>query len=126
VGARGGDVFDIVLACAEAFANALEHPHEPSARLIDVDGQLDHGAVTVTLRDYGSWRSERERAEGGYGLPLMRTLMDTVELDTQAEGTSITMRRQLTRPALGHRDGNPATYEHDDGRADAGTACSFR
>jgi anti-sigma regulatory factor (Ser/Thr protein kinase) len=89
------EIFDISLASTEAFANAVEHPHEPSAEVIDVDGSSSNGTVAITVRDYGSWRQPRRRAAGGLGLPLIRHLMDTVEVQTPLEGTSIMMQRQL-------------------------------
>jgi anti-sigma regulatory factor (Ser/Thr protein kinase) len=97
LGARGEEIFDVSLASTEAFANAIEHPHEPKANVIDIDGSFSDGAITIIVRDYGSWRQQRQRDEGGYGFPLMRQLMNTVEVDTRPDGTSIRMQRQLAR-----------------------------
>jgi anti-sigma regulatory factor (Ser/Thr protein kinase) len=91
----GGEVYEVSLATTEAFVNAVEHPHEPRAEVIEVDGSISDHTVSITMHDFGSWREEREREEGGYGLPLMRRLMDTVDVDTGADGTSITLRRLL-------------------------------
>jgi anti-sigma regulatory factor (Ser/Thr protein kinase) len=95
LGATGGEVFDVSLAATKAFGNAVEHPHEPTARLIEIDGITSDHTVSITIHDFGSWRDERQREEGGYGFPLMRKLMDTVDVDTGAAGTSITLRRRL-------------------------------
>jgi anti-sigma regulatory factor (Ser/Thr protein kinase) len=95
VGANGEEVFDVSLAATEAFANALEHPHEPTARAIEVQGSSADRTITLTVRDYGSWGDQRHREEGGYGFPLMQELVDTVEVDTGSDGTSITLRRRL-------------------------------
>jgi anti-sigma regulatory factor (Ser/Thr protein kinase) len=95
LGASGEEVYDVSLATTEAFVNAVEHPHEPSADLIDVDGSITDKTLSITIRDSGSWREEREREEGGYGFPLMRKLMDAVDVDKEAEGSSITLRRRL-------------------------------
>jgi anti-sigma regulatory factor (Ser/Thr protein kinase) len=100
LGARKEEVFDVSVAATEAFGNAVEHPQEPRARVIDVQGTIDDRTVTVTVHDYGSWRDERQREEGGYGFPLIRQLVDTVEVETQSEGTAITLQRRLARPAL--------------------------
>src|SRR5947208_2737649 len=67
LGARRDEVFDVALAVSEAFANAVEHPHEPTARRIEVEGCFADGTITVTLRDFGTWGEERQREEGGYG-----------------------------------------------------------
>jgi anti-sigma regulatory factor (Ser/Thr protein kinase) len=95
LGASSDDVFDVSLAASEAFENAVEHPHAPTARVIDVDGTVTGRMVTLTIRDHGTWRDERRREEGGYGFPLMRRLVETIEVDRDAEGTAITLRRRL-------------------------------
>ena len=100
LGAKREEVFDVSLAATEAFGNAVEHPHEPSARVIDVQGTIVDRTVTVSVRDYGSWGDERQRAEGGYGFPLMRQLVDTVDVDTGSEGTAITLQRRIGQPRL--------------------------
>jgi serine/threonine-protein kinase RsbW len=89
------EVYDVSLATTEAFVNAVEHPHEPSADVIEVSGSISDHTVSITIRDFGSWREEREREEGGYGFTMMRRLMDTVDVDRGADGTSITLRRRL-------------------------------
>jgi len=101
LGARRDEVFDVALAVSEAFANAVEHPHEPTARRIEVEGCFADGTITVTLRDFGTWGEERQREEGGYGFPLMRQLVDAVEVDTGSAGTLITLRRRIATPILG-------------------------
>jgi serine/threonine-protein kinase RsbW len=95
LGANGGEVFDVSLAATEAFGNAVEHPREPSARLIEVDGAITDHTLSIRIHDFGSWREEHQREEGGYGFPMMRQLVDTVDVDTGSEGTSITLRRCL-------------------------------
>jgi anti-sigma regulatory factor (Ser/Thr protein kinase) len=97
LGAKDEEIFDISLASMEAFANAIEHPDQPTTDLIEIDGSIDDGMVAITVRDSGSWRQQRERAEGGYGFPLMRELMGRVEVDSQPSGTVIRMQRQLGR-----------------------------
>jgi anti-sigma regulatory factor (Ser/Thr protein kinase) len=99
LGAKPPDASDICLAATEALANAVEHPYQPSARLIDVAGSISDRVVTITIHDFGSWRELRQREEGGYGFPMMRQLMDAVEVHTCAEGTSVTLQRRLDSPA---------------------------
>jgi serine/threonine-protein kinase RsbW len=97
LGAGGDEIFDIALASSEAFANAIEHPYRPRAEVIDVDGSISDDTITITVHDHGTWGQHRQRAQGGYGLPLMHQLMNTVEVHTQPNGTTITMQRQLAR-----------------------------
>jgi len=100
LGATDDEIFDVALASTEAFANAIEHPRQPCADAIEVDGSLSGRTVTVTVRDYGSWGEQRRREEGGYGFPLMRQLMGRVEVDAQPDGTATRMQRQLTEQPL--------------------------
>jgi anti-sigma regulatory factor (Ser/Thr protein kinase) len=88
--------FDVLLAASEAFANAVEHPQLPAAGVVDVEATLDGCQLELTIRDYGAWRNERERAEGGLGFPIMWTVMQDVEIDSQSDGSTITLRRQLS------------------------------
>jgi len=96
LGANDDEIFDLSLASTEAFTNAVEHPHEPSSRIIDVEGTISEGTITITIRDHGSWRHHRQRVQGGLGFPLMPQLMNTVEVRRQPAGTSITLQRQLS------------------------------
>jgi anti-sigma regulatory factor (Ser/Thr protein kinase) len=102
LGANDDEFFDVALACTEAFANAVEHPNEPTADEIEVEGSIDGRTITLTVHDHGSWREQRQREEGGYGFPLMRHLMSRVEVHTQPDGTAIRMQRQLARPFRYH------------------------
>ena len=89
------DRFDVLLATSEAFANAVEHPLRPAAAVVDVEAEIREGELELTIRDYGAWRDGREREEGGLGFPIMRTVMQEVDVDSQSEGSTITLRRRL-------------------------------
>jgi anti-sigma regulatory factor (Ser/Thr protein kinase) len=89
------DRFDVLLAASEAFANAVEHPLLPAAAVVDVEADIRDGELQVTIRDYGAWRDGRERQEGGLGFPIMRTVMEDVDVDSQSEGSTITLHRRL-------------------------------
>jgi len=93
------DRFDVLLAASEAFANAVEHPLLPAAAVVDVEASLDGRSLELTIRDYGAWRDDREREDGGLGFPIMRSVMQGVEVDSQSEGSTITLRRRLRPPS---------------------------
>lgn len=95
VGANGGEAYDLSLATSEAFIKAVEHAHQPTAEVIHVKGSISDRTISIAIHDSGSWREEREREEGGYGFLMMRKLMDTVDVETGSEGTSITLRRRI-------------------------------
>ena len=76
LGAKDEEIFDLSLASTEAFANAIEHPRQPRADVIEVEGSLSGRTITVTVRDHGSWCEQRQRHEGGYGFSLDATTHD--------------------------------------------------
>jgi serine/threonine-protein kinase RsbW len=94
-GADKREAFAVTLATTEAFANALQHPEDPSSHLVDVEGTISGNSITVLIRDYGQWRDERRKKEGGLGLVIIQELMDTVEIERSRNGTTVTMRRRL-------------------------------
>jgi anti-sigma regulatory factor (Ser/Thr protein kinase) len=92
------DAFEVLLATTEAFVNAVEHPHKPTSRVVDVEGSRTVDCVTISIRDYGSWQSQQARKnQGGLGLALMEDLMDTVQVERGLDGTIVTMHRRLAR-----------------------------
>ncbi|HEU4797946.1 MAG TPA: SpoIIE family protein phosphatase [bacterium] len=92
VEATSDETYDVVVAACEAVTNAIQHAYGPGPASILVRAALEGAAVVVTVRDWGRWY---EHAAEGYGLRLMRGLMDAVDVDTQGEGTKIRMTRHL-------------------------------
>jgi len=89
------EIAEILTAVGEAAANAIEHGGSiAGGPPFEVTGKLDGDDVEIVIADSGGWREGR-RSEGGRGLMLMRSLMDTVEVDPGVDGTTVTMRRQL-------------------------------
>jgi anti-sigma regulatory factor (Ser/Thr protein kinase) len=87
-------VYEITVAVQEAAANAVEHAYAPGTAAFDVDATFDAGSVTIEVRDRGSWRAARGEHRGR-GLPMMRALMDSVDVHRSEEGTTIVLRRRL-------------------------------
>jgi DNA-binding response OmpR family regulator/anti-sigma regulatory factor (Ser/Thr protein kinase) len=95
-GVSDNDVFDITVAVSEAAANAIEHPIAPAEPIITIEASLDDEAVTVTVRDTGSWRPASPSAGfRGRGLALIGALSDLSVARTEA-GTAVTLRRVRT------------------------------
>lgn len=89
---------DVVLAVNEALANAAEFAYaDGGSGTVDLEAVRDTGrrAVSVTVSDHGHWREVnplyRQRSRGR-GIPLMRTLADSVVIDTSGLGTSVCLR----------------------------------
>jgi anti-sigma regulatory factor (Ser/Thr protein kinase) len=90
------DVFDLTVAVSEAAANAIEHPVDPAEPAITVSASLDDSAVTVVVRDTGRWRPSTGAGFRGRGLALIGALSELSVMRSD-EGTSVTLRRPLSR-----------------------------
>jgi serine/threonine-protein kinase RsbW len=89
---------DVLLAVNETLANTAEFAYvDGSYGTVDVEAVQDprRNALTVIVSDRGHWREtnpfNRQRRRGR-GIPLMRTLADSVVIDTSGLGTSVAMR----------------------------------
>jgi anti-sigma regulatory factor (Ser/Thr protein kinase) len=54
----------------------------------------------VTVEDDGRWKQAQKREERGRGLPLMRALMDGVEIRTNQSHTTIKLTMAWNGTAL--------------------------
>jgi serine phosphatase RsbU (regulator of sigma subunit)/anti-sigma regulatory factor (Ser/Thr protein kinase) len=94
-GATRADVEDLMLASAEAAANAIEHAYGLEPGVVEVRAWISgEGPVKVAIRDYGSWRPPRG-THRGRGLMLMEGLADGVEIIRSDEGTTIELSRRI-------------------------------
>jgi integral membrane sensor domain MASE1/anti-sigma regulatory factor (Ser/Thr protein kinase) len=89
------DVTSVLIACGEACANAIQHAYGAREGRLQVEFAHADGMVQLAVRDEGSWRPGSGSEEGGLGLPLMRELMDAVDVEQTAGGTVVRMRRRL-------------------------------
>ena len=79
------DVYDLKLAVTEAATNVIRHTTVGSFR---VEYKVLPGTVEITVTDRG----------GGFGLAVIRSLVDEVVLDSSTEGTRLKMIRRATPP----------------------------
>jgi anti-sigma regulatory factor (Ser/Thr protein kinase) len=89
------DVFEVTLAATEAFENAVRHPEQARMPTVDLRASVTDSAVCVSVRDRGVWNGAEAGGSNGLGLPMMRLLMDGVDVQTGADGTTVTMWRAL-------------------------------
>lgn len=93
------DIYDLKLAVTEAVTNVIRHTAVES---MQVDYRSLPGVVEVTVTDSGGGFNveelEREPGEaGGYGLAVIRNLVDEVVLDSGDRGTRIRMTRHAAK-----------------------------
>ncbi len=101
-GADDEESGDIVLAVNEAAANAIEHaypggPAGGDAGLLRVRGSSAGGVVDLVVSDGGRWRPSQSEDARGRGFTIMKAVMDHVEVVRTEAGTSVALRRALTR-----------------------------
>jgi anti-sigma regulatory factor (Ser/Thr protein kinase) len=89
---------DIVLAASEAAANTIDHayPTASSGGMVELSCWTDGMTAHVQVSDQGRWRlSSSTPSQRGFGIPLMRRLVDRVEIQPGPAGTSVLFRHEL-------------------------------
>jgi anti-sigma regulatory factor (Ser/Thr protein kinase) len=108
-GCAPDDADAVVLAVNEAAANAIEHGYHDSNGLVEVTGDVSDGELQIVIEDQGGWRTGEPDPARGRGLPLMRTLMDDVEIERLDSSTRVILRRKVDtvagEPAMAGSDG---------------------
>jgi anti-sigma regulatory factor (Ser/Thr protein kinase)/putative methionine-R-sulfoxide reductase with GAF domain len=87
-------VYDVLVGCGEAVANAIEHAYGPSGGVIRIGANRAPDALIVIVRDFGRWRSPRV-AYRGRGILMMQELADSVEISPSDTGTTVELRWRL-------------------------------
>ena len=83
-----------MLALSEGFNNAIEHAYELAGGVLGIQASVGGDVLRLEVSDNGRWRVTEANEERGRGLLLMQSLMDSVEVDTSAAGTRVTMERR--------------------------------
>jgi serine phosphatase RsbU (regulator of sigma subunit)/anti-sigma regulatory factor (Ser/Thr protein kinase) len=94
-GAGRPEVQDVLLAVGEALANAVEHAYlgrEPGEVELTAVRDPD-GTLRITVRDFGRWREAVLGRRRGRGGPLMREVMDRVDVSSGVWGTTVVLER---------------------------------
>lgn len=102
--------FDCLVAVTEACTNALTHGHRGSRGdpWPEIHWQIDGKAARFFVEDYSnqqwsrtshpSWTEHQEPSDeriGGFGLDLMRGLMDEVEIHIGPDGTTVCLTKRF-------------------------------
>jgi serine/threonine-protein kinase RsbW len=98
------DVADIKVAAGEALSNAVEHGHARRSSGFSVRCSMEQDELRIEIRDNGDgFMPETVRAGGaleqqdrGFGILLMRRLMDGVQFDNN--GTCVRLYRRRPEP----------------------------
>jgi anti-sigma regulatory factor (Ser/Thr protein kinase) len=87
--------FALITAVGEAMANAVEHAYPEQPGIVRLRVANAGGKLCATIEDDGRWRQTQRSDERGRGLPLMRALMDGVEIRTDQSHTTICLTMSL-------------------------------
>jgi serine/threonine-protein kinase RsbW len=96
----------LLLAASEAITNCVVHGYKDTREgTVDVILGITDAEIQLVVRDYGSGLKMEQydtpdtekAAEGGYGIYLIRSLMDDVRLLPQSDGTELTMKISTDR-----------------------------
>jgi anti-sigma regulatory factor (Ser/Thr protein kinase) len=107
---------EMLLALDEAATNAILHGSS-GGEPVEVAVRIRDGWVEATVLDHGPAKPPRPRSTadrlsgGGWGLWLLRCLVDEVRLERVEGGTRVTLRRRIRPPNAVTRVGwNPAAH----------------
>ena len=118
VGADESLAFDCLVAVTEACSNALVHGQgrSPGSAPPEIGWEITRNQARFVVVDFStqewsrtihpSWDSDEipddmSRRIGGFGLEIMRGLMDDVEIEVDRRGTRVTLVKMLTAAAGG-------------------------
>jgi serine/threonine-protein kinase RsbW len=100
--------FDCLVAVTEACTNALTHGYGDEDPYPEIEWEIGEGTVRFYVKDFSTQQWSRashpsfdgkgvldEERVGGFGIDLMRGLMDEVELRIGPEGTTVCLTKQL-------------------------------
>jgi anti-sigma regulatory factor (Ser/Thr protein kinase) len=98
-GADEQTIADVLIASGEAVANAMEHAYDFSpSETVEVTVSLRGDRLEVVVRDHGGWKPPGAReSDRGRGFPIIRALMENVEVDPDAGGTTVRLETRLRR-----------------------------
>jgi anti-sigma regulatory factor (Ser/Thr protein kinase) len=86
---------DTILAVSEACNNAIEHGYPLEAGPLRLLVEHGEGALVIRVEDRGAWHPASPTFERGRGIPLMRAVMDTAEIEHDGRGTRVLLSRLL-------------------------------
>ena len=92
---------ELQVAVGEAMSNAIEHAYPSVPGMIRLRARRDGTVLVVEVEDHGHWRPPRSERLG-YGLRLMRTLMDSMSVNTTANGTIVRLTLALANGVTRH------------------------
>lgn len=96
-------IHDLTLVSSEAVTNALKHGEHEGAS-IRLSYAINSEAIVITVTDRGCGFDPSEVAipdfekspEGGYGLYIIKSIMDTVQYEQTTDGNNLVLTKNWT------------------------------
>ena len=90
------DCWALTLATGELATNAIEHGcNQDGVSLVTVEARRRANAIEITVSDPGTWTSAVRGRDRGRGLGMVNTVMDRVNIETGAAGTTVRISLEL-------------------------------
>ncbi|MEX2586591.1 MAG: ATP-binding protein [Actinomycetota bacterium] len=83
---------DLLMAVNEATSNVVAHAYPSVPGTVVVEGDVRRDSVVIRVRDTGLWR-QGAVGDGGRGYPMMKALVDSVEVSSTDSGTEVLLRQ---------------------------------
>ena len=107
MGAPPAQAFDCLVAVTEACTNALLHGRsDPDCPPPKIKWEIERATARFEIRDYSNEKGAEPNPadlakvppprDGGYGLQMMRQLMDEVDIDFSSRGTTVSMSKTFS------------------------------
>jgi len=95
----GSTTWELMLATTEAVANAIEHGEPCDPRGIFLRLEAVDGSFEVEVRDCGCFAGEARSAkpdqQGGRGMPIIASMMDSLEVLRGTGATRVRFEKRL-------------------------------
>jgi anti-sigma regulatory factor (Ser/Thr protein kinase) len=103
-GASGDETLDLQIACSEVLTMVIK---DAAALVVDVQGWIRGGLVSVAIRDYGLCRDVNRielDQEGTFGVALIQAVVDDLDIRWHADGRMTVLSRRLGRVGSSYVD----------------------
>jgi serine phosphatase RsbU (regulator of sigma subunit)/anti-sigma regulatory factor (Ser/Thr protein kinase) len=93
-----GQALNVLVAAGEAVANAIEHGHRQSpGGIITLSANAIGEQIQLTITDSGAWKPPQPASypHRGRGIPLMRGLMQDVDIQSDTAGTTVHLSARI-------------------------------
>jgi PAS domain S-box-containing protein len=87
IGPATAAAFEVALG--EAVNNVVEHAYGAVQGDVHVRAWREGRSLVAEIEDHGQWRQESRARRGGYGLRIMRALLDSAEVTPTSSGTVV-------------------------------------